>query len=172
MLPVVEITSERRHGRMVVAAFAFCLALCAMPAAAGQAQSPAPAPVPAPGDPLTFSVDRLLVFFQVAVDSSVDFEVTMGKVKEVLAKSEKPERRKQAEHWKVLKSATPQDGIVTFFFFLDEVVKGVSYDPFKILGEALPPAEVKALFDKLSPGLKGISAAPLGPIISMGGGGS
>jgi hypothetical protein len=158
---------------LAVAAFAFSSVLCAVPAAAGQAQNPPPAPAqaPAPGDQLTFSVDRLLVFFQVAVDSAVDFEVTMGKVKEVLAKSDKPERRKQAEHWKLMKSASPQDGMVTFFFLLDEVVKGVSYDPFKILGEGLPPAEVKALFDKLAPGLKGISAAPLGPIISMGGGG-
>jgi hypothetical protein len=34
----------------------------------------------------------------------------------------------------------------------------------------LPPEEVRALFEKVGPGLRGISAAPLGPIVSMGGG--
>jgi len=70
---------------------------------------------PAPGDPPTFSVDRLLGFFQVAEAQGVEFEVTMGKVKEVLAKSDKPERRLQAAHWKLLKATTPQDGILTYF---------------------------------------------------------
>jgi len=100
----------------------------------------------------------------------VDFEVTMGKVKEVLAQSDKPERKRQAAHWKLTKATDPQDGIINFFFVLEQVEKGVSYDPFKILGEGLPPEEVRALFEKVGPGLRGISAAPLGPIVSMGGG--
>lgn len=131
------------------------------------AQEPAPA---APPDPLTFNVDRLLVIFQVAETHATDFEVTMGKVKEVLAKSDKAERKQQAAHWKLLKITTPQNGILTYFFLLDEVAKGVSYDPFKILGEGLPPEEVRGLYEKVGPGLKGVSAAPMAPIVNMGGG--
>ena len=112
----------------------------------------------------------MLVIVRVAEASAVDFEVAMGKVKEVLAASDKPERKRQGQHWKLLKAATPQDGIVNFFFLLEQVEKGVSYDPFKILQEGLPPDEVKALFDKVGPGLRGISAAPLAPIVNMGGG--
>jgi hypothetical protein len=135
-----------------------------------QSAQSAPPAAPAP-DALTFSVDRMLVIFRIAEASGTDFEVVMGKVKDVLARSDKPERRRQAEHWRLLKVDTPQDGILTYFFLLDEVVKGASYDPFKILGEGLPPDEVGALFKKLEPGLKGISAAPLGLVVAMGGGG-
>ena len=130
-------------------------------------QAPAPASQP---DPLVFNADRMLVVIRVAEAASVDFEVTMGKVKEVLAKSDKPERKRQAESWKVLKASEPQEGVLNFFFLLEKVEKGVSYDPFKILGEALPPDEVRVLFEKVGPGLRGISAAPLGPIVKMGGG--
>ena len=48
-------------------------------------------------------------------------------------------------------------------------MKGATYDPFKILGEGLPPEEVGALFQKVGPGLKGISAAPLDLVVNMGG---
>lgn len=130
-------------------------------------QAPANAQV---ADPLVFSTDRMLVIVRVAEASAVDFEVTMGKVKEVLAASDKPERKRQAAGWKLTKGTDAQDGVITFFFILDKVEKGASYDPFKILGEGLPAAEVKALFDKVGPGLRGISAAPLGPLVGMGGG--
>ena len=144
-------------------------ALAAVFWAVGAQASPQEAP-PAP-DALTFSVDRMLVIFQIAETSGTDFEVVMGKVKDVLARSDKPERRRQAEHWRLLKVEQPQNGVLTYFFLLDQVVKGASYDPFKILGEGLPPEEVGALYEKIKPGLKGISAAPLGLLVSMGGGG-
>ena len=139
------------------------------PGASALAQAPQAAPTPP--DPLTFSTDRMLVIFQIAEATGTDFEVVMGKVKDVLAQSTKPERRQQAAHWRLLKVDTPQNGVLTYFFVLDQVVKGVSYDPFKILSEGLPAEEVGVLFEKIKPGLKGISAAPLGFIVNMGGGG-
>jgi hypothetical protein len=153
------------------AIFATAAALFVCPGVApAAAQQPSPADQ-APADPLVFNSDRMLVIVRVAEANAIDFEVTMGRVKEVLNQSDKPERKKQAAHWKMLKATTPQDGVLNYFFILEEVVKGASYDPFKILGEALPPEEVKALFDKVGPGLRGISAAPLGPIVNMGSGG-
>jgi len=119
-------------------------------------------------DAMVFTADRMLVSVRVAEAYTTEFEVTMGKVKEVLAKSDKPERKQQAAQWKLLKVGTPQDGVVTYFFLLEQVVKGATYDPFKILGEGLPPEEVGALFQKVGPGLKGISAAPLDLIVNMG----
>ena len=120
-------------------------------------------------DALVFNADRMLVSVRVAEAYATDFEVTMGKVKEVLARSDKPERKQQAAQWKLLKVGTPQDGIITYFFLLERVVKGATYDPFKILGEGLPPDEVGALFQKVGPGLKGVSAAPLDLVVNMGG---
>lgn len=137
--------------------------------------APRPVPLQTPQakpdvpDALVFNADRMLVSVRVAESFATEFEVTMGKVKEVLAKSDKPERRQQAAQWKLLKVGTPQDGIITYFFLLDRVVKGATYDPFKILGEGLPPEEVGALFQKVGPGLKGITAAPLDLVVNMGG---
>ena len=151
---------------------AFSLGLCAVLVTAGgllafTVSVPSLAQEP---DAMVFNADRMLVSIRVAEAFTTEFEVTMGKVKEVLAKSEKPERKQQAAQWKLLKVGTPQDGIVTYFFLLEHVVKGATYDPFKILGEGLPPEEVGALFQKVGPGLKGISAAPLDLIVNMGGG--
>jgi len=148
-------------------------ALLAAPAMArpASAQDPAPqqAAPQAPPDQMVFNVDQMLVVFQIAETHAAEFEAVVGKVKEVLNKSEKPERKQQAAHWKVLKIEAAQNGLLTYFFFIDQVVKGSTYDPFKILAEGLPPEEVRALYDKVSPGLKGISMAPLGRIINMGG---
>lgn len=135
---------------------------------ARQTQTPAPAAQQAtPPDPLVFNDDRLLVSFQVDEAFGTDFEVTMGRVKEVLAKSDKPERRQQAAHWKIMKVG-PNNGVLTYFFLLDEVAKGVTYDPFKILSEGgLPAEEVGELFKKVAPGLKGINAAPMSLYVDM-----
>ena len=129
----------------------------------------APQTKPDAPDALVFSADRMLVSVRVAEAFATDFEVTMGKVKEVLARSDKAERKQQAAQWKLLKVGTPQDGVVTYFFLLEHVVKGATYDPFKILSEGLPPEEVGALFQKVGPGLKGITAAPLDLVVNMGG---
>jgi hypothetical protein len=138
------------------------------------AQAPQAPAKPAESDPFVFDADRILVIIRVAEAAGIEFEVTMGKVKEVLARSDKPARREQAAHWKVIKAQVPQDGELTYFFLIDPVVRGASYDPFKILPEGLPPEEVGELFKRVAPAIKSISAAPLAPIISMAppGGGS
>jgi hypothetical protein len=148
---------------------AFSLGLCAVLVTAGGLLAFGVRPsLSQEPDAMVFKEDRMLVSVRVAEAYTTEFEVTMGKVKEVLAKSDKPERKQQAAQWKLLKVGTPQDGIVTYFFLLEQVVKGATYDPFKILGEGLPPEEVGALFQKVGPGLKGISAAPLDLIVNMG----
>lgn len=130
----------------------------------------APAPAAPPADNMMFSVDQILVSFTIAEGSAADFEAVMAKVKEVLSKSEKPERKAQAAHWKVIKLEGPPGADLTYFFLIDQVVKGASYDPFKILAEGLAPDEVRKLYDKVSTGVKGIRTAPLGKIVDMGGG--
>ena len=40
-------------------------------------------------------------------DKTADFEAVIAKLKEALAKSEKPERKQQAAGWKVFKSPDP-----------------------------------------------------------------
>jgi hypothetical protein len=112
----------------------------------------------------------MLVLFLVAEGGAADFEDIMAKAKDTLAKSSKAERKEQAAHWKILRAEQPQNGIVTFFFYIDQVVKTQSYDPFKVLAEENPPDKVLELYNKFTPNLKGISTVPLGKIVDMGGG--
>ena len=120
-------------------------------------------------DNMIFAADKMLVAFSIAESSAADFEAVMEKVKEVLAKSEKPERKQQAAHWKVLRIEAAQGGVLTYFCYIDQVVKGATYDVFKILGEGLPADDVRKLYEKLAPGVKGINLVPLAKIIDMGG---
>jgi hypothetical protein len=115
-------------------------------------------PAQAADDGLTFNVDSVTMFFQVAEPAAADFEAFMGRVKEVLTKSEKPERKAQASSWKMLvKLDAATNGILTYIWILDPVAKGVSYDLFKILAEGLPPDQVAEIYKKVGPNIKGIS---------------
>jgi len=70
----------------------------------------------------------------------------MGKLKEALSKSEKPERKQQAASWKVFKSPDPAaGGNVLYVFMIDPAVKGADYTVSTILAEAFP-TEVQALY--------------------------
>lgn len=134
-----------------------------------QAQAQAQTPAPKPPDPFLFGSDEsVLVFLTVAPQSAADFESTMAKVKDVLAKSEKPERRQQAAHWRVTRTDTQQNGMLIYVMAIDPVVKGVSYNPFTILGEGdMSPADVQALYQKVEAGLKSINVMSLHNVVDM-----
>ncbi len=156
-------------GRRLVMAAGVALAILASTAAPALAQDPPPAaPAQEAPDPMKFTHDRILLYFLIADSGVAIFEDILAKTKAILDKSEKPERKQQATSYKVSKVEGPgQPGIVTYFAVLEPVIKEASYDPFKILAEGMPPDEVRALYDKFIPHLKGISASPFRPI--MGG---
>src|SRR5262245_47689583 len=80
-------------------------------------------------------------------DKTADFEAVMGKLKEALAKSEKPERKQQAMSWRVFKSPDPAaGGNVLYVFMVDPSVKGADYTVSNILAEAFPPDQVNELY--------------------------
>jgi hypothetical protein len=79
-------------------------------------------------------------------DKTADFEAVIGKLKEALQKSAKPERKQQAASWKVFKSPDPAaGGNVLYVFMIDPSVKGADYTVSNILAEGFP-AEVQALY--------------------------
>jgi hypothetical protein len=120
-------------------------------------------------DHMVFQSDVQLVYFFIAPTHTQDFEFTMSKVREVLMKSEKPERQQQARGMRIFKVATPgNDGNISYVLMLDPVVKGLTYDVFKILAEGLPYDDVKQLYDKLQPGYKGASPTNVSEIKSAG----
>jgi hypothetical protein len=121
-------------------------------------------------DPMAFNADRLFVYFQIAPEATSDFELVLNKVKDALAGSDDPTKRQQASGWDVVKLNSPQtDGSIMYIFILDPVAKGVTYDPFKILGDALPAGEVMELYEKVGPNVRGISTAPFTSLMKMGG---
>ena len=134
----------------------------------GTTQTPPQQPAAPQGpDQYTFSSDTMMLAFTVVEAGATDFEVFMAKVKETMNKSDKPERKQQAASWKMLMKIEPaNNGTFTYIWVLDPVAKGVSYDLFKLLAEALPPDETKALYDKVGPVIKGINmstARMIGP---------
>lgn len=122
---------------------------------------------PPPPDAFVFQVDAIMLFFPVAETAAADFEAVMTRIKELMTKSDKPERQTQANSFQLLKIESPQNGVVTYAMLIDPVSKGVSYDLGKIMAESMPPEEVKPLFDKLTGALRGpVSSAPLKKVIS------
>src|SRR6185295_12704447 len=102
------------------------LAVATLSVTTGFAQTPAPA-APA-ASPFVFPGDAGLILNYVKADKTADFEMVLGKVKEALAKSEKPERKAQAAGWKVFKAVQPgPGGAVIYVFVMDPVAKGDEY---------------------------------------------
>ena len=107
-------------------------------APAQQAQGAAPARV--------FTADAGLVLNFVKPDKTKDFEAVIGRLKDALAGSEKPERKEQAKSWRVFKSSDPAaGGAALYVFFIDPPVKGADYTVTSILAGALPSDETTAL---------------------------
>lgn len=117
-----------------------------------QAQQATPPAQQAAAAPTTrvFANDAGLVLNFIKPDKTADFEAVMGKLKEALQKSTKPERKQQAASWKVFKSPEPAaGGNVLYVFVIDPAVKGADYTVSTILAEAFPQ-EVQAIFKQYS----------------------
>ncbi len=121
-----------------------CLVLaCAAMLQAQATQAPAQ-PVPTHGR--VFASDAGLVLNFVKPDKTADFEAIMGKLREALQKSDKPERKQQAASWKVMRAVEPgANGSVLYVFVIDPAVKGADYTVSTILAEAFPE-DVQALY--------------------------
>jgi hypothetical protein len=111
--------------------------------------APAPAATPAKS-PYIFATDGAAILNFVKADKVADFEMVIGKVKEALAKSEKPERKQQAASWKVFKAAEAGPGGSSIYVFvMDPAVKGVDYSVGTILLEGFP-TEYQAIYKSYS----------------------
>lgn len=112
-------------------------------AQAAPAQQAAAAPTPR-----VFASGAGMVLNFIKPDKTADFEEVIGKLKEALQKSPKPERKEQAASWKVFKSPDPAaGGNVLYVFMIDPSVKDADYTVSMILAEAFPQ-EVQELYTK------------------------
>jgi len=95
-----------------------------------------------------FPNDGGMVLNFIKPDKATDFEMVMGKLKEALMKSEKPERKQQAAGWKVFKSPDPAGANVLYVFIVDPALKGADYQVSNIIAEAFTPAEANDILKK------------------------
>jgi hypothetical protein len=111
------------------------------PSQPGQTQQPAQ-----PEEP-TFSAQAGMLLIQIKPDQTAQFEMLMGRLKEALAKSDKPERKKMAEGWRVYKAAEPMGSNALYIFFADPTAPGDYQNVFRIIAEVFP-TEVQDLYAK------------------------
>lgn len=120
----------------------------AQAAAAPQAPA-APAQAATPPQARVFTGDVGFMSYVVKGDKVADFESLVGKLKDALAKSEKPERKAQGAGWRVVKQIEVRaDGNVAYLFLIDPVVKDADYTMSAILYEAYP-AERQAIYETI-----------------------
>jgi hypothetical protein len=119
--------------------------LAASTVQAQQATPPAQQAAAAPTKRV-FASDGGMVLNFIKPDKTADFEAVIGKLKEALQKSTKPERKQQAASWKVFKSPeAAQGGNVLYVFVIDPSVKDADYTVSTILAEAFPQ-DVQTLY--------------------------
>ena len=96
-----------------------------------------------------FGGDTALVLNYVLADRATDFEAVVAKVKEALARSDRPVRRQQAANWRVFKTEGPAPpGKVVYLFAMMPPLRGADYAIPTILAEELQ-AQAKELTRKL-----------------------
>jgi len=121
------------------------LLVCALGATTARAQEPAKP------SPFLFNSDAGVILNFVKADKTADFESVLNKLKEGLAKSEKPERKTMAAGWKIFKATEPgPNGAVIYVFVIDPVAKGQEYSVGNLLVEAFGPEEGNKLYKTYS----------------------
>jgi hypothetical protein len=141
------------------------VALTLAGASTAAAQEPA-----APAEPtkpvLTINGDAAIITLLIKPDKTADFEVVLNKLKEALAKSEKPERKQQAAGWKIFKSSQMAQGNAVYIMRIDPVVKGQEYDITRLIAEVFP-VEVQELFAKYKEAFAGRAITELTNFMTM-----
>ena len=95
-----------------------------------------------------FPNDGAMVLNFIKPDKTADFELVIGKLKEALAKSEKPERKQQAAGWRIFKSPDPAGANVLYVFVIDPAVKGADYQVSNLIAESFSGAEANDILTK------------------------
>ena len=68
--------------------------------------------------------DAATITILIKPDKTADFEFVLGRLKEALAKSEKPERKQQAAGWTIYKTSQAVNGNTAYIMIINPVVKG------------------------------------------------
>ena len=163
-----------RGGFKVFVSGAALVAMTFAGASVASAQNATPATPAQPDKPaepaaprFTLNGDAAIVTMLIQQDKTADFEMVLNKLKEALAKSEKPERKQQAAGWKVFKSSQPgPKSTAVYIFRIDPIVKGAEYDITMLIAEVFP-VEVQELFKKYKDAFAGRVVSELTQFMTM-----
>jgi hypothetical protein len=137
-----------RRARWLAVAIAGVAALTMSDVRAQQPAAAAPAQGGQAPQARVFGSDAGMVLNFIKADKTAEFEAIVAKLKEALAKSDKPERKQQAASWKVFRAVEPgANGSVLYVFDVDPAVRGADYTVSNILAEAFPD-EVQTLYQR------------------------
>ena len=101
--------------------------------------APAPAAAAAAPAARVFGSDAGLVLNFVKPDKTAEFEAIVGKLREALQKSDKPERKQQAATWRIYRAVEPgANGAILYVFDIHPAVHGADYTVSTILAEGFP----------------------------------
>jgi hypothetical protein len=162
-----------RGGFKVFVSGAALVAMTFAGASTVTAQEPAAAPAAPQAEKIVFPLpqkcqdcDVALITVLIKSDKTADFEMVLNKVKEAMAKSEKPERKQQAAGWLVFKSAEPIQGNIAYVMRIDPIVKGAEYDLMRIIAEVFP-TEAQEIFPKYRDAFAGRAVTELKRFLPM-----
>jgi hypothetical protein len=156
-----------RGGFKVFVSGAALVAMMFAGASTATAQEPAAAPAQPAAPRFTLNGEAAIVTMLIKPDKTADFELVLNKLKEALAKSEKPERKQQAAGWKVFKSSQPgPQNTAVYIFRIDPVVKGAEYDITMLISEVFP-VEVQEIFAKYKDAFAGRAVTELSQFMMM-----
>ena len=123
---------------------------------------------PKPTGPYVASSEGMVFVHVIKPDAVNDYEAALAKMKDALAKSEKPERKQQAASWRVFKAAEPgPNGGGIYVWIINPAVMGADYNMFVILNEGFP-TEATAIYDKLKDAFVAQQKFSLAPKLDMG----
>src|SRR5260221_8388716 len=134
--------------RSFVMALALVAGVSAVAAEPADAQPPPPATAPAQR---LFNGDAGIVLIYVKREKTADFETAMGRVKEALMKSDKPERKQQAASIKLFKAVSSPAGQI-YVLVGSPSVKNIDYSVASILTDGLPQ-EARAIYQSYADSL-------------------
>ena len=114
----------------------------------------------------TFTGDMVIWAFNVNADKAADYEAVVAKLKDSLAKSEKPEAKQQLAGWKVMKNAQPQpDGSLVYIHIISPVVPEADYSITNIVYDVVKdPTEQKTFYDQYRGAVKAALFMIQGPL--------
>lgn len=139
----------------------------AQPPAEPQPAQPAqPAQAAAPAEKPTFTGTAGVLLVQIKPDKTADYEAMVTKLKDALAKSDKPERKAMAKGWKVYKAAEPMAGNTLYVHVIEPTAQGDYANPLRIISEVFP-TEVGDIYAKVKDGFVQTGLLNLAPLADL-----